>query len=71
MHTPCGSPTFEGVQGGAEDDDVEEGVKGPTAVSRSDKVEFMVVLEEEETVEGGEAAGVHDNPVVELRSDAA
>jgi len=58
MHTPCGSPTFKGVQGGAEDDDVEQGVKGPTAVRRSDEVEFVVLLEEEETIEGEEATVV-------------
>jgi len=55
---------FEGVQGAAKDDDVEQGVKGPTAVRRSDKVEFVVLLEEEEIVEGEEAAVVHDNPGV-------
>jgi len=61
MHTPCGSPTFEGVQGAAKNDDVEQGVTGPTAVRRSDEVEFVVLLEEEETVEGEDAAVVQDN----------
>jgi len=71
MRTPCGSPTVEGVQGDAEDNDVEQGVKGPSTIGRSDAVELVVLLEEEETVEGEEAAVVHDNMGVQLGSDAA
>ena len=41
----------------------------PCAVGRSNEVEFVVLLEEEDTVEG-EAAVVHENPGVQLGSDA-
>jgi len=68
MHTPCGSPTFEGVQGGGDDDDVEQGAKVQSAVEKSNEVEFVVLLEEEDTAEGEEAA-VHENPGVQLGSD--
>ena len=71
MRTPYGSPTFEGVEGGGEDDDVEQVAKVPSAVGRSNEVEFVVLLEEENTIEGEEAAVVHENPGVQLGSDAA